>query len=227
MAKSLQTRSKTIRKAIQEYNTAAAAMSPPRLTLDWSDVSHYGLMEQYAILKASNTDISNKQWAQPLYREILKCRRRIARAREEVTRCNVEARRLHTGIYDDAIHFKRVVRGLKETNDPMYEAVKNFARRRNATHRALLKRIRKIYALPGFTGEASPGVRLGRDTSQVTGAPPLDGEDETSGNDLLEPLTDGGEEDDNDDNDEEEEADSDDELQHEVDGVVSVIDNTT
>ena len=158
MAKSLQTRSKTIRKAIQEYNKAAAAMSPPRLALDWSDVSHYGLMEQYAILKANNTDVSAKQWAQPLYREILKCRRRIARAQEEVSRCNVEVRRLHTGIYDDAVHFKSVVRKLKEGNSPMYEAVKTFARRRNATHRALLKRIRKIYALPGFTGDPSPGV---------------------------------------------------------------------
>ena len=119
MAKSLQTRSKTIRKAIKDYNTAAAAVVPPRPALDWSDVSHYGLVEHYAILKANNTDVSTKQWAQPIYREILKCRRRIARAKEEVTRCNVEVRRLHTGILDDAIHFRTVVRKLKEDGKRM------------------------------------------------------------------------------------------------------------
>ena len=223
MAKSLQTRSKTIRKAIQEYNTAAATMSPPRPALDWSDVSHYGLLEQYALLKAHNTDLSTKQWAQPVYREILKCRRRIVRAQEEITRCNVEVRRLHTGIHDDAIHFKTVVRKLKDEQSPMYEAVKAFAKRRNATHRALLKRIRKLYALPDFTGDPTPGTRFGCDGK----ADPLpDDEDETEGNDLLrgdDPEEQQGQEEEEE--EEEEAAESDDEFRHEIKDVVTFVCN--
>ena len=212
MAKSLQTRSKTIRKAIQAYNTAAASLEPPRPALAWSDVSHYGLVEHYAILKANNTDISNKEWSQPIYCEVLKCRRCIARAKEELTRCNVEVRRLHTGIIDDAIHFKNVVRKLKEEASPSYEAVKSFAKRRNVTHRALLKRIRKIYALPGFTGDPSPGVCIERDgTASVF--PDDDDADETNGNDLLNNREDEGEDED------EEAAESDDEAKHEVEGI--------
>ena len=213
MAKSLQTRSKTIRKAIQTYNTAAASLTPPRPALAWSDVSHYGLVEHYAILK-SNSDISNKEWSQPVYREILKCRRRIARAKEEVTRCNVEVRRLHTGIVDDAIHFKSTVRKLKEEGSPLYEAVKSFAKRRNVTHRALLKKIRKIYALPGFTGDPSPGVRVGRDDT-VNMLLDDNDVDETNSNDILDNVED--------EEDEEDAAESDDEAKHEVEGVETFI----
>ena len=220
MAKSLQTRSKTIRKAIKEYNTAAATLDPPRPALDWSNVSHYGLVEQYAILKASNTDISSKQWSQPLYREILKCRRRIARAKEEIVRCNVEVCRLHTGIRDDAIHFKRVVSKLKEEYNPMYEAVKAFAKRRNATHRALLKRIRKIYTLPGFTGNPSPGTRVGHDGIDML----TTDDDETGGNDIIsDNLGDTQEGEWEEEEEEEEAAESDDEVHHEVSSVETLM----
>ena len=200
---------------------SAAVLDPPRSALDWSNVSHYGLVEQYTILKASNTDISSKQWSQPLYREILKCRRRIARAKEEITRCNVEVCRLHTGIRDDAIHFKCVVAKLKEENDPMYEAVKAFAKRRNATHRALLKRIRKIYTLPGFTGNPTPGKRAGHDGSvdMLT-----TDDDETGGNDIISDNhgdTQEGEEDEED--EDEEAAESDDEVYHEVSSVETLM----
>ena len=192
-------------------------------------MSHYGLVEHYAILKANNTDVSPKQWTQPVYREILKCRRRIARAKEEITRCNVEVRRLHTGIHDDALHFKKVVRKLKEEENPMYEAVKTFARRRNATHKALLKKIRKIYSLPGFTGDPSLGVRIGHDVGvDVDSVEGLE-DDETNGNDILNATTtdNGGnnnaDNDDDNEAEEAEEAESDDEFQYEVKTVVDYV----
>lgn len=77
MAKALQTRSQTIRRAIKTYNAAAAALNPPRPPLDWSQISHYGLVEQYAILRNLNADAGEKLWAQPVYREILKTRCRL------------------------------------------------------------------------------------------------------------------------------------------------------
>ena len=212
MAKSLQTRSKTIRKAITNYNTAARLLTPPRPELHWTDVSHYGLIEQYALLKANNTDISNKEWSQPVFREVLKCRRRIARAKEEITRCNVEVRRLHTGIYDDAVHFKSVVKQLRENEDSMYSAVRDFARRRNAIHKGLLKRVRQIYSLVGFTGDPSPGIRVGRSEGTTIPVTP-DDEDETGGNSLLVHEEEEWEQ------EEEEGVESDDELHREVDGV--------
>lgn len=168
MAKSLQTRSKTIRTAIVAYNKAASDLTPPRPPLDWSDVSHYGLIEQYTMLKATNHDISNREWSQPVYREILKCRRRVARAKEELVRCNVETRHLHTSIYDDTAHFKKTLEKLKEENSVMYKPTKAFVRHRTRIHRSLLKRIRQIIGLVGFTGESSRGIRIGHENVTLT-----------------------------------------------------------
>ncbi|KAK7680601.1 hypothetical protein QCA50_016383 [Cerrena zonata] len=141
MAKSLQTRSKTIRAAIVVYNKAASDLVPPRPPLNWSDVSHYGLIEQYTMLRATNTDVGSQRWSQPVYREIIKCRHRIARAKEELIRCNVETRRLHTSIYDDTVHFRTLLGKLKEEKSTMYEPTKAFVRRRTRIDQALLKRV--------------------------------------------------------------------------------------
>lgn len=198
MAKSLQTRSKTIRKAILTYNAAAAALTPPRPPLDWSNVSHYGIIEQYAMLKATNTDVSDQRWSQPIYREILKCRRRIARAREEIVRCNVETRRLHTSIYDDTAQFKKVVRRLKENNDPMYDATVAFTRRRNHVHKSLLTRVQQIQALVGFTGESSRGVRIGHENMDPADLDDSDNLNETGATGLAPLVTAGNESDEED-----------------------------
>ncbi|KAK7690568.1 hypothetical protein QCA50_005666 [Cerrena zonata] len=165
MAKSLQTRSKTIRTAIVAYNKAASDLTPPRPSLDWSDVSHYGLIEQYTMLRATNHNVSNREWSQPVYREILKCRRRVARAKEELIRCNIETRRLHTSIYDETIHFKTLLTKLKEDDSAMYGPTKAFVRHRTRIHQSLLKRVRQIISLVGFTGESTRGVRIGTENT--------------------------------------------------------------
>ena len=216
MAKSLQTRSKTIRRAIDTYNKAAAALSPPRPSLDWSDVSHYGLIEQYTMLKATNTDVQDKHWSRPIYREMLKARCRIARAQEEIVRCNVEVRRLHTSIYDDTSHFKKTMKRLKDENSPMYGVVQAFARQRNSVHKALLTRIHQVYSLVGFTGTPYRGV-------SITQA------DDTPGNDESEEVLGGsgiGEALELPDDEEEDEGvESDDEVRREADNLENFASN--
>ena len=216
MAKSLQTRSKTIRRAIQVYNKAAADLVPPRPPLNWADVSHYGLIEQYAMLRASNIDLGSKHWSQPVYREILKCRRRIARAQEEITRCNVEACRLHTSIYDNTSHFKKTVKRLKDENSPMCGAVGAFVLRQNRIHRALLKRVHQIYGLVGFTGTPYRGVSI----LQHGNATPTNDDDDDVGDSGLTLIVN---EDDGDDDGERDE--SDDEVHIEMDNLGGFMSN--
>ena len=221
MAKSLQTRSKTIRRAIAVYNKAAANLVPPRPPLNWSDVSHYGLIEQYAMLRASNTDLSSKHWSQPVYREILKCRRRIARAQEEIVRCNVETRRLHTSIYDYTSHFKKTARKLKDENSPMYAAVSALILRQNRMHKALLKRVHQIYGLVGFTGIPYRGVSVRHEA-----APPTtndDSDDVGDGGLMLVGDNDGNGN--NNDGDDDERHESDDEVHTEMDNLGAFISN--
>ena len=160
LAKSLQTRSKAIRRAISEYNTAAANLNPPREPINWSDMSPYGFVEQFAMLRNTRNDIREKPWSKPLYREFLKLRHRIARAKEEVIRCNVETRRLQTSIHDETVLFSRTLDRLRASADPMYGQVQEFVRWRKRVNYMLLKRIKQIHCLVGFSGEKSRGVSI-------------------------------------------------------------------
>lgn len=167
VAKSLQTRCKAIRRAVANYNAAAAKLTPPRESLDMADISHYGFVAEFSILKDTRNDIRDKPWSKPLYREVLKLRQRIARAQEEITRCNVETRRLHTSILDEARLFSRVLRNLESEDSPLYGPFKDFATRRRNVNNMLMKRIQMIHGLRGFTGEVTRGVRLGSEDEEV------------------------------------------------------------
>ncbi|THU96506.1 hypothetical protein K435DRAFT_858460 [Dendrothele bispora CBS 962.96] len=74
ISNALQKRASSIYTMVRRYNTAALALDPPRPTLDWS---------------------------KPVIRETMKRHRRVLRAQEEIVRCNIELRRIHTSIVDE------------------------------------------------------------------------------------------------------------------------------
>ncbi|KAG6895281.1 hypothetical protein C0992_002165 [Termitomyces sp. T32_za158] len=167
IAKSLQTRCQAIRTAVAAYNKAALALNPPKPTLDWSKVSHYTFLEDFAIIRDTNRDISDRPWAKVVIRELIKKDQKLQRAHEEIVRCNVEVRRLHTSIVDEGRHFTKRLQEIKEAGLPIYGAVDEFVTRRRRVNAQLLTRILQIYSLPGFTGIPRPGVK--KDTMQVDG----------------------------------------------------------
>ncbi|EMD33855.1 hypothetical protein CERSUDRAFT_55723, partial [Gelatoporia subvermispora B] len=168
IAKSLQTRCQAIRNAVNTYNRAALALDPPRPTLDWDKVSHFSFLEEFNLLRDTRNDIRDKPWTRPAVREIMKKNRRIARAREELQRCNVEVRRLHTSIEDENKHFRTTLAALREENSPLYGAVADYAARRMHVNGHLLARIHLIYRLDGFTGNTMKGRRKGTASAEDT-----------------------------------------------------------
>lgn len=126
-----------------------------------AEISQYNYIEQFALLQDTRNDIRNKPWAKPLYREVFRLRNRIARAKEEILRCNVETRRLRTSIYDQDALYDSVLKKLKSDASPLYGPVHDFVIRRSRVNEALLKRIHQIQDLPGFTGDESLGARVG------------------------------------------------------------------
>ncbi|KAG6884740.1 hypothetical protein C0992_005852 [Termitomyces sp. T32_za158] len=161
IAKSLQTRCQAIRHAVAAYNKAALALDPPKPTLDWSKVSHYTFLEDFALIRDTNRDIADKPWAKLVIRELIKKDQKVKRAHEEIIRCNVEVRRLHTSILDEDGHFTIRLQAIKDASLPIYGAVNEFVTRRRRINTALLTRIAQIYSLPGFTGVPQPGVKKG------------------------------------------------------------------
>ena len=72
ISKSLQVRCKTLRKAVEDHNKAAATLNPPRPTLDWNKISTYQFLEQIVLLRDTRNDLRDKRWANPGVRETIK-----------------------------------------------------------------------------------------------------------------------------------------------------------
>ncbi|KAH9855188.1 hypothetical protein C2E23DRAFT_724520 [Lenzites betulinus] len=161
IAKNMQTRSRALRNAIQTYNSAAAALDPPRPKLDWDTVSHYHLLQEFELLNDTRADVRDKPWAQPAVRETVRRARRVARAHEEIASVNLEAQRVHTSIHDEERMFARILEQLRSTNDIAYGAVLEYTTRRRAASAHVLTSLKKLYALEGFSGNPTPGRRMG------------------------------------------------------------------
>ncbi|KAF9076441.1 hypothetical protein BDP27DRAFT_1210207 [Rhodocollybia butyracea] len=166
ISNALQRRSKAIRNAVNSYNTAALALDPPRDTLDWSKVSHFTFLDQFNILQDTRHSVFDQPWAKPVTRSLMKQHCRIQRAKEEVLRCNVEIKRLHTSIVDEKKKFNAVQQKLQDS--PMLGPVSDYIQRRQAVNQLLLARIHQTYDLPGFTGDRTAGQRKGSSETSAT-----------------------------------------------------------
>ncbi|KZT12096.1 uncharacterized protein LAESUDRAFT_641586 [Laetiporus sulphureus 93-53] len=167
IAKSLQTRCKAICNAVKTYNAAALTLDPPRPTLDWSKVSHYSFLDEFALLQDTQNDIRQKPWATPIARECMKKARRLDRAHEEVMRVGIEARRLQTSIVDEEILFSRALTSLDEQMSPLYGAVQEFCERRRHINARHLAHLQQLSELEGFVTDLSPGQRKGSTASST------------------------------------------------------------
>ncbi|KAI1782950.1 hypothetical protein LXA43DRAFT_904545, partial [Ganoderma leucocontextum] len=159
IAKSLQTRSRAIRTALDKYNVAARAVHRPEL--DWTQVSHYRFLQEFEILNDTRGDLQGRRWAEPAVRELTRQANRVARAHEEIEHATDEARRVLTCIRDEELLFTAVLEHLVRSRDPLYGAAADFVRRRryaNALNAAYLK---KLLQHPDFNGNVSLGQRAG------------------------------------------------------------------
>lgn len=161
IAKALQRRCKAIQTALNEYNTAASELNPPRPELDWSEVLHYGFLEEFTLLRETRQDVLSKPWAKPAIREAIKQSHQLKRAREELDQCNIESRRLLTAILDEHNLFNEILQKLETDNSPFHGAVVEYCTRRRRINNTILHRISQIHALQGFTGNPSYSQRKG------------------------------------------------------------------
>ncbi|KAI1781831.1 hypothetical protein LXA43DRAFT_977885 [Ganoderma leucocontextum] len=162
LAKNLQRRCRTIRNAVTEYNAAARSLDPPRPPVDWEKVSHYTFIEEFSLLQDTRNDLSAKEWARPDVRKTTCTARRVDRAHEEIANANREVRRLLTSIRDEEVSFNAILVDLRTKRDPHLGAVQDFVTRRRGANARNLAYIEQIHTLEGFTGDRTPGRRVGR-----------------------------------------------------------------
>ncbi|KAG1869619.1 hypothetical protein F4604DRAFT_1545817, partial [Suillus subluteus] len=103
IGKAIKTQSQAIRTALDKYNILTRQLSPPTPVIQWNDIIHYGFISEFELLKHSYSqhDIHDEPWTIPANRDVASKYFKIQCARKEITRLNVEIRRLHTAIVDE------------------------------------------------------------------------------------------------------------------------------
>ena len=99
-------------------------------------------------------------WAKPVIRETIKKHLCVCRAREELDRCNIEARRILTSIHDKDRQFDNILATLVDQKSDLLGPVQEYCTRRRRVNFLLLGHIQQILNLDGFTG-GTTGRRKG------------------------------------------------------------------
>lgn len=160
ISKALQARSQAVRTALDRYNTAAEAMSPPRRTLQWQDIVKYAFPADFDLLRDSRNDIQSHQWATPAGRLAMDLFFKIERAHEEIARLNVEIRRVLTYIIDED-NFLLTAQAVVQRTNPLLAHQIGLCRMEEGRFKDQhLRQLNSIALLPGFTGCLEPGKSL-------------------------------------------------------------------
>jgi hypothetical protein len=167
IAKALQARSKAVRNAIDRYNDAAMALDPPMPSLTWEQVVEYTFLADFDILRDTRAEVQSRPWTRPAYRLAMDTYFKIERAKEEITRLNIEIRRLVTWIRDEGRFLRdreAALRSSEGKTEEQAEAdlllavqMKLYRRQRSRFDDQHMEILRKLAKMKGFTGNLSPG----------------------------------------------------------------------
>ncbi|KAJ7349571.1 hypothetical protein DFH08DRAFT_996667 [Mycena albidolilacea] len=153
IAKALQARSKAVRNAIDRYNDAAMALDPPMPSLTWEQVVEYTFLADFDILRDTRVEVQSRPWTRPAYRLAMDTYFKIERAKEEITRLNIEIRRLVTWIRDE----EGKTEEQAEADLLLAVQMKLYRRQRSRFDDQHMEILQKLAKMKGFTGNVSPG----------------------------------------------------------------------
>ena len=116
---------------------------------------------EFDLLRRGRRGTSTERWARKTEREALNMYFKLKRAREEIRRLDLEARRLLTYIRDFELNTGQLIKDLTSRDPLIALQVQKRIRirqRQNAVH---LSRIRQLAQLDGFAGLLEFGTRVG------------------------------------------------------------------
>jgi len=171
IGKALQARSSAIRTALDKYNTAAAALSPRRPTLEWKEVVEYAFLADFDLLRDTRQDISQRPWATPAGRLAMDTHFKMCRALEELDRLNVEVRRLATYIRDEDTYLRSCEDQLCLSNPPLALQIALHREERGRYNAHHNRRLLDLAKLPGFTGTIIPGESITKEAGESASTP--------------------------------------------------------
>ncbi|KAJ7018839.1 hypothetical protein C8F04DRAFT_1214492 [Mycena alexandri] len=177
IAKALQARSKGVKSALDTYNTAAAALSPPRTPLTWDQIVDYAFLSDFDLLREGREDICDEPWAQPGGRLAMDQHFKLLRADEEIARLNLEIPRFITYMADEEAFLIHHEGRLRDNgNTVLAHQVWLQRRERGRFHALHMDRLVKLSKEPGFTASLLRGVSVNKE--REVPAPPARNEDD-------------------------------------------------
>ncbi|THG94779.1 hypothetical protein EW026_g6755 [Hermanssonia centrifuga] len=201
IGKALRTRADAIRKTLDEYNKQAGLLKPPRQKLQWTQLVAMSTVGEFDLLRDARQDVRNFAWAHPPRRKATQLYFNVKRAHEEIVRCNLEACRLLTFMFDDHVDFYYAVSTNITCNPLLARELSSRWMERDRINTVLARRLAQLSRMPGFTGVLSVGQREGRNPQLAAGIPypswatvttvnvdDDSGRDDTDDN-VIEPLT--------------------------------------
>ena len=158
IAKALQSRLQAIRSALDSYNTAAHALTPPRQQLEWKEVVEYAFLADFDLLRDTRQDISHHPWASPAGRLAMDLYYKIPRAQEEIDRLDTEVHRVATYLHDEDRYLRYMEDQVRASNPHIAHQIRLYRLLRGHFHSHHKRRLREIARLPGFSGDIQPGI---------------------------------------------------------------------
>ena len=147
IARALKNRSRAIASAVQRYNELAVRVpGPPRPSIDVHDVLEYVSVGQFDILRIKDRGILRQPWIRPSTREASIAYFKVRKAREELARTAVEARRLATYMRDVESVLKSLVSRLAEEGDPLAHQVQRRLQWYEYAHAVHRRRLESLEA---------------------------------------------------------------------------------
>lgn len=156
IGKALRARSQAIRTALSAYNKLACQMNPPKPRLDWDAVVEYSYLSQFELLRDCRQDVRQRPWAAPAARLISQSYLKAQRAKEEIGRLNIEARRLFAWLKDEYWSLK----ASRDSTEPLIAREIDALIKRHVEIGAIQqRRLLQVVDLSGYSGGPLDGHR--------------------------------------------------------------------
>ncbi|KIM57629.1 hypothetical protein SCLCIDRAFT_57162, partial [Scleroderma citrinum Foug A] len=152
ISKAIVRRSAAVRNALERYNKLAVKQSPPRPTLQYSEVLSYATLGNFDLLKHSRHEVLARPWSNTMHRQMAVKYFKLLRAHEEITQLNVEVRRLQAWVDSETTEIKQITTELSAQNPPLSAELQVLFHRQLRVNNQHQLRLQRIYDLEGYSG---------------------------------------------------------------------------
>ncbi|KAG9092876.1 hypothetical protein FRC06_011763, partial [Ceratobasidium sp. 370] len=176
MAKGIKRRERAVHSALARYNKAAMAVK--RETLGFKELTDHAYLANFDFLKYSEHGAQDAEWSRPVNRRCVEAWQKIERAREEITRLNIEIRRVYTHLRDEEDFLAHQYNSIKSSQPALAHALLARMQLAVRANQRIRRDLESISSLKGFTGKLEYGRAKVPMTGTLEQSQPSD--DETS-----------------------------------------------